>query len=76
MPAMTAMKYNKHLSEFYQRLLSNGKPKMVALIAVYEKITCFVCRHFLIYGVPFDQNWLAKKQEQNFTKILLLYLDF
>ncbi len=67
MPAMTAMKYNKHLSEFYQRLLSNGKPKMVALIAVMRKLLVLSVG-ILNNGVPFDQNWLAKKQEQNFYK--------
>ena len=64
---MTAMKYNKHLNEFYQRLLSNGKPKMVALIAVMRKLLVLSVG-ILNNGVPFDQNWLVKNQEQNFHK--------
>lgn len=67
MPAMTAMKYNKHLSEFYQRLLSNGKPKMVALIAVMRKLLVLSVG-ILNNGVPFDENWLIKNQENNFYK--------
>ena len=72
MPAMTAMRYNKHLSEFYQRLLSNGKPKMVALIAVMRKLLVLSVG-VLNNGVSFDQNWLEnrkeiKNQEQKFHK--------
>lgn len=38
MAALSATRYNPPLKGFYQRLLSAGKPKMVALIAVARKI--------------------------------------
>jgi len=38
MAALSASRYNRPLKVFYQRLLSTGKPKMVALIAVARKI--------------------------------------
>lgn len=76
MPAMTAMKYNRHLNEFYQRLLSNGKPKMVALIAVMRKLLVLSVG-ILNNGIPFDENWtekrkVIKEQEQNFHKNFVL----
>jgi transposase len=38
MAAMSAIRCNRTLKPFYQRLLAAGKPKMVALIAVARKI--------------------------------------
>lgn len=38
MPAMSAIRYNPKLREFYNRLIANGKPKMVALTAVMRKL--------------------------------------
>lgn len=38
MAALSASNRNPHLKRFYQRLLSAGKPKMLALIAVARKI--------------------------------------
>jgi transposase len=38
MAALTAISWNPPLKRFYQRLLSVGKPKMLALIAVARKI--------------------------------------
>jgi transposase len=38
MAALSAIHCNRTLKSFYQRLLSAGKPKMVALIAVARKI--------------------------------------
>jgi transposase len=38
MAALSAIRCNRTLKSFYQRLLSAGKPKMVALIAVARKI--------------------------------------
>jgi transposase len=34
----SAIKYNKACKELYERLLEKGKPKMVALIAVVNKL--------------------------------------
>lgn len=38
MAALVATRYNEELSIFYKRLLSNGKPKKVALVAVMRKL--------------------------------------
>ena len=38
MGAMTAMRWNPTLRAFHHRLRTNGKPKMVALIAVARKL--------------------------------------
>ena len=38
MAALSASRYNSILSEFYQRLLTKGKPKKLALIAVMRKL--------------------------------------
>ena len=36
--ALTAVKYDEKLSAFYKKLLSNGKKKLVALMAVMRKL--------------------------------------
>ena len=36
--ALSAAKYDEKLSAFYKKLLSNGKKKLVALMAVMRKI--------------------------------------
>ena len=56
MPALVAIKYNSHLREFYERLVNNGKPKKVAIIAVMRKLLV------LSYGVlksekEYDMNY-------------------
>ena len=56
MPALVAIKYNSHLKEFYERLVNNGKPKKVAIIAVMRKLLV------LSYGVlksekEYDMNY-------------------
>ena len=38
MSALVASRYNPILKDFYQRLLANGKPKKLALIAVMRKL--------------------------------------
>ena len=38
MGAMAAVRWNTHLKAFHHRLVANGKPKMVALIAVARKL--------------------------------------
>lgn len=52
-PALNAIRFNRCLRPFYQRLLARGKPKMVAVAAVMRKLL------HLVYGVicsgtPFD----------------------
>ena len=56
MPALVAIRHNPVLKVFYQRLVSNGKPKKVAIIAVMRKLL------ILSYGVlkseqPYDVNY-------------------
>jgi len=38
MATIVAIKYNDRLKHFYQRLISHGKPKMVALLAAMRKL--------------------------------------
>lgn len=38
MAALVATRYNEPLQRFYQRLLANGKPKKLALVAVMRKL--------------------------------------
>lgn len=58
MCALTAMRKNKACKELYQRLVANGKPKKVALVAVGHKLLKQI---FAIAksGAPFDENYLA-----------------
>ena len=38
MPTVVALKHNPKIKAFSQRLVQNGKPKMVALIAAMRKL--------------------------------------
>ncbi len=56
MPALVAIRYNPVLMAVYNRLVGNGKPKKVAIIAVMRKLL------ILSYGVlkseqPFDEHY-------------------
>lgn len=42
MAALVATRWNVHLQVFYQRLLSRGKPKKVALVAVMRKLIIYL----------------------------------
>jgi transposase len=49
MCALVAIRNNPTLKAFYQRLLSNGKPKMVAIVALMRKLLIFInncCKTF------------------------------
>jgi Transposase and inactivated derivatives len=50
MPALVAIRYNPILTALYERLVSNGKPKKVAIIAVMRKLL------ILSYGVLKSEN--------------------
>jgi len=59
MPTLSAIQCNPLIKEFYQRLLANGKPKMVAVCAAMRKLI------FIIFGVlkndmVFDPNYQKK----------------
>ena len=65
MPAMSALRHNRQLSEFYHRLISKGELKMVALVAVMRKLLV-IAIGILNNNMPFDENWVSKYQ-QNFA---------
>lgn len=50
MPAMVAVRFNPIIKKFYDRLISNGKPKKVALCAAMRKLV------HIIYGVLKSQK--------------------
>ena len=56
----TAIKHNKQCKEFYERLLSQGKPKKLALIAVCNKLLriCFgVVKNKINYQPDYQKNF-------------------
>lgn len=44
MPALSAVRHNRHLAAVYRRLVDAGKPKKVALVAVMRKLVCLINR--------------------------------
>ncbi|AGH46767.1 IS110 family transposase [Paraglaciecola psychrophila 170] len=56
MPAMVAVRYNSSVFAFYNKLLTKGKPKKVALIAVMRKLLVLAFG-VLKSGKPFDVNY-------------------
>lgn len=56
MPALVAVRFNPLMIEFYQRLLSNGKRKKVALVAVMRKLLV-LAYGILKSGKPFDVSY-------------------
>jgi transposase len=62
MPAMSAIRHNPQLREFYHRLLAKGKLKMVALVAVMRKLLVLAIG-ILNNDTPFDPNWATRYQQ-------------
>jgi len=58
MPALVAVHYNPALMKFYQRLLKNGKPKKLALVAAMRKLL-LISRAMLIAKKPFNPQYAA-----------------
>jgi transposase len=56
MPAMVAVRYNPLMFAFYSKLLTKGKPKKVALIAVMRRLLVLAFG-VLKSGKPFDVNY-------------------
>ena len=56
MPAMSAIKHNPIILEFYEKLLNKGKPKKVALCAVMRKLLS-ISFGVLKSGKEFDVNY-------------------
>ena len=66
MPAVAAIRVKNYFQDFYLRLISNGKSKMVALVAVMRKILVTAVG-VLRNSAPFDPNW-AQKKSLTFTQ--------
>jgi len=62
MPAMNALQKNPVLFAFYHRLLSKGKLKMVALVAVMRKLLA-ICIGVLRNNQPFQADWIEKQKK-------------
>ena len=60
MPAVAAIRFENYFQGFYLRLISNGKSKMVALVAVMRKIL-ITAVGVLRNSTPFDPDWAEKK---------------
>lgn len=58
MPALVAVHHNPVLMRFYQRLLHNGKPKKLALVAAMRKLL-ILSRAILINQKPFNPQYSA-----------------
>ena len=65
MPAMCSIQNNPVLVKFYQRLVSKGKPKKVALVAVMRKLLA-ISVGILRNNQPFQADW-AEKQKETFA---------
>ena len=63
MPSLNCIKTKNYFYDFYCRLLSNGKPKKVAITAVMRKMI-LTAIGVLKNQEPFDPNWATKKQEE------------
>lgn len=57
MPALVAAYHNPVLKAFYQRLIDNGKPKLVALVAVMKKLLLLI-QAILKRKIPFNPEYL------------------
>lgn len=55
MGTLTAVKHNAVLKAFHQRLLANGKPKKVALVACMRKLLSII-NAILKSGIPWNPN--------------------
>lgn len=55
MAALTSVRYNPVIKAFYDRLLSKGKPKKVALVACMHKLL-IILNAIIKSAVPWDEN--------------------
>lgn len=60
MSTLTAVKHNAVMRAFHQRLLANGKPKKVALVACIRKLLS-IMNAILKSGIPWNPNFNATK---------------
>lgn len=60
MAALTAVRYNPVIKVFYDRLLSKGKPKKVALVACMHKLLA-ILNAIMKSGEPWNENHFVAK---------------
>ena len=60
MAALSAVRYNSVIKKFYDRLLSKGKPKKVALVACMHKMLT-IFNAIMKSGKPWDENYASPK---------------
>ncbi len=61
MAALVATQHNDHLKAFYQRLVRQGKPKKLALIAVARKLLLILNQMARPAGQMWDANYTSQK---------------
>lgn len=64
LPALSAIQWNPLIKSFYDKLISRGKPKMVAVVAAMRKLIVLAVG-VLNNGVPFDRDWVNRQCLKN-----------
>jgi hypothetical protein len=59
--SLSASRFNRQCKLLYERLVTQGKPKKVALIAVANKLLKQIFA-ILRSGIPYDPHYLEKKR--------------
>jgi transposase len=67
MPTLAAIRCNPIIRNFYNRLIADGKPEKVAIVACMRKLIHIVYACW-ISGKPFDPNYQVNKQYQPVKK--------
>ena len=67
-PALGCIKNSNYFTPFYLRLLDNGKPKKLAVVAVMRKIL-LTAMGVLRNQQPFDPYWAEKAREQYINRL-------
>lgn len=67
MPTLAAIRFNPIIRNFYNRLIAEGKPEKVAVVACMRKLIHIVYACW-ISGKPFDPNYQLNKQNQAVKK--------
>lgn len=60
MPTLSAIQYNPHIRAFFNRLVSQGKHKMVALCACMRKLLV-IALGVLRNEVPYQEDWISRR---------------
>ncbi len=67
MPTLAAIRFNPIIRNFYNRLIAEGKPEKVAIVACMRKLIHIVYACW-ISGKPFDPDYQSKNQNQPVKK--------